>query len=206
MSMEYLASIVGLSGSGKSTAIAGARALLTQEGLTSASFHDRTSDPESAKLDAVLQTADLSPEARLHLLLAIRRQVIDRQIVPSMRRHDVTLTDRYYPCTIAYQSYGEGLDRETVSQAAIRAAHDAIPDRIFLLDIPAAIAKQRIAERGGQPQIFDTAAHAFHERVRHGYLEQAATDERFVLIDGLTPRTEIAQFIADIIQRDVRGQ
>jgi dTMP kinase len=164
------------------------------------------SDPESAKLDAVLQTADLSPEARLHLLLAIRRQVIDRQILPSMRQHDVTITDRYYPCTIAYQAYGEGLAYELVADAAIGGAHDALPDRVFLLDIPAAIAKQRMTIRGGQSQIFDAAEEAFHERVRQGYLEQAAKSDQFVVINGLAPREEVAQFIADTIRRDIRSQ
>jgi len=201
--MEYLASVVGLSGSGKSTAINGARSLLARSDISSASFHDRTSDPESAKLDVLLHSTDLSPEARLHLLLAIRRQVIDRCILPSMRQHDATITDRYYPCTIAYQAYGEGLDRDMVTQAAISAAHGALPDRVFLLDVPAAIARQRMSARGGPQQIFDAAELSFHTRVRQGYLDQAMDNEQFVVVDGLAPEQEVAQFIADTIRHDL---
>jgi dTMP kinase len=203
--MEYLASVVGLSGSGKSTAITGTRALLAAEGITSASFHDRTSDPESAKLDSLLHTADLSPEARMHLILAIRRQVIDRQIIPSLSQHDVTITDRYYPCTIAYQAYGEGLNRNIVTQAAISAAQGALPNRIFLLDLPGPIAKLRMQARAEPQQIFDAEAVAFHERVRHGYLAQAAVDERFAVVDALSSRETVAQFIADTISYDLRS-
>ena len=203
--MEYLASVVGLSGSGKSTAITGARALLAKEGVTSASFHDRTSDPESAKLDFLLQTADLSPEARMHLILATRRQVIDRQITPSLRQHDVTITDRYYPCTIAYQAYGEGLDRNMVTQAAVAAAHGALPNRVFLLDIPADVAKQRMQARAEPQQIFDAEELAFHARVRQGYLDQAAANEQFTVIDALTSRETVARFIADTISYDLHS-
>lgn len=202
----YLASVVGLSGAGKSTAIRGVRNILTGAGISSASFHDRTSDPESAKLDELLHTTDLSPEARMHLIIAARRQIIDRQIIPSMQQHDVTITDRYYPCTIAYQAYGERLDRQLVGQAAISAAHGALPNRIFLLDIPGEFVPQRIAQQHSAPQLFDDAAVEFHGRVRQGYLDQAEADpETFVVVDGLAPREQVAQHIAGIIHGDLSG-
>jgi dTMP kinase len=203
MYMEYLASVVGLSGSGKTTAISGARTLLAAEGISSASFHDRTSDPESLKIDSLIHSADLSPEARMHLILAARRQVIDRRILPSMQRNGVTFTDRYYPCTIAYQGYGEGLDLGTVTREALLGAHDALPNRVFVLDIPVSVAKERMRLRGERPQIFDAEATEFHERVREGYLTQANDDESFTVLDGLASKTVVARAMANRILRDL---
>ena len=180
--------------------------MLGEQDLSNASFHDRTSDPESAKLDRVLHGTDLSSEARMHLILAARRQIIDRQIIPSLRQNDVTITDRYYPCTVAYQAYGEGLDHELVAKAAVNAAHGAIPEKIFVLDVPAEVAVERMTARGEAQQIFDDEQLSFHGRVRHGYLEQARADRgRFEVIDGLAPRHEVAAMIADIINSDLRG-
>lgn len=202
----YLASVVGLSASGKSTAIKGARALLLERGLSNESFHDRTSDPASAKLDRILHDTDLSPESRMYLILAARRQIIDRNIIPSLSTNDVTMTDRYYPCTVAYQAHGEGLDRELVARAAISAAHGAIPQKVFVLDVPAETAMLRMQERNDAQQIFDDEQVTFHERVRQGYLSQAYEErERFMVIDGLAPRHEVAAMIADVISHDIRG-
>src|SRR5438132_555813 len=105
--MAYLATYEGLSGSGKSTAAAGVQKLLAEAGLTSALFHDRTAYPASAEIDRLLHEQDLSPMARMYAIIAARRQVVDRQILPSMETHDITLTDRKYYSTIAYQAYGE---------------------------------------------------------------------------------------------------
>jgi dTMP kinase len=201
--MEYLASVVGLSGAGKTTAISAARVLLANEGISSASFHDRTSDPESTKIDSFIHSADLSPEARMHLIIAARRQIIDRRIVPSMQRNDVTLTDRYYPCTIAYQAYGERLDLDTVARAALLGAHDALPNRIFLLDVSASVAKERMRIRGDSHQIFDAEPNAFHERVRRGYLAQADANESFTVLDGTAPKMVVARAITNRILRDL---
>lgn len=200
--MKKLYSVVGLSGSGKSTAVEGVQGLLTIAGIESRAFHDRTSDIISHKIDAVFQSADLTPEARMYMVLAARRQIVERNIKPSLLAGYVTLTDRYYPCTIAYQAYGQGLDKEVVEQATMLGVRDAMPVRIFYLDISGADAKNRMNARGGKEQIFDTEAEAFHERVRRGYKEQAETDSRFEVINVLQKKEVIASYIANIIISD----
>lgn len=204
--MSYLVTIDGLSGSGKSTAIASVSAALKQHGFRVHVYHDRYGEPTAAKLDAVQHGLDLSPRARLYFMLAVRRQVIDAAIIPSLAKDDITITDRYYPSTIAYQAYGQGLDPKEVTRLALQAAEGAIPDRIFYVDIPGETALQRMAERGTEAQVFDAEKAAFHERVRSGYRAHADTDDKTVVVDGTLSRDQVATKILQVILQDVAAR
>ena len=195
-------SVVGLSGSGKSTAIAGAQERLAQVGLTSAAFHDRKGAPECLPIDKLIHTTPLSPESRMYIIVGLRRQVIQACIEPSLEEDDVTFTDRYYPCSIAYQAYGEGLNRDMVRATALQGVEGFMPSRIFFLDIPPALAIARMALRGEAPQIFDEEAEPFHARVRQGYQDQAKESETFYTVDGTLSKQRVADIMAGVILND----
>lgn len=193
--MSYLVTIDGLSGSGKSTAIATVSESLRNHGFSVHVFHDRLGEEAAAKLDAVQHNLNLSPKARLYFMLAVRRQVIDAAIIPSFAEDDITITDRYYPSTIAYQAYGQRLDVQEVTQLALQAAEGAIPDLLFYIDVPAETALKRMAERGTATQVFDAEQAAFHHRVRQGYLVQAQSDSKAAIIDGTKQPEQVANAI-----------
>jgi dTMP kinase len=115
--MSYFAAFVGLSASGKTTAIEACRQNLTNEGMRVAAFHERKSDPECILVDEFVATNQnrLSPESRMNLFIAIRQIAVRNVIKPSLAVNDVTLLDRFWPCTVAYQAYGEGLDVDKVT-------------------------------------------------------------------------------------------
>lgn len=201
--MAYLASVVGLSGSGKTTVTREVSSELAEHDLCVASFHDRTTGFASQKIDSLIQGETLSPEARFYLFLAARREVIDQYIIPAMQHNDVVLTDRYFPCTIAYQAYGEGLNRDLVASMSIRASHGAIPNKVFVLDVSPEESQARMANRGENPQIFDSERLAFHGRVRQGYLEQASDNPNYMVINGTLPVAEVTSIIGQSILHDM---
>jgi dTMP kinase len=201
--MEYLASVVGLSASGKSTAIRNTSGLLAEESLEVASFHDRTTGVVSQEINSFIHERRVTPWARFYMFLAARRQIIDRYIIPGMQKNDVVLTDRYYPCTVAYQAYGEGLDKAIAEPAAISAVHGALPTRVFFLDISAEESHARMRDRDEVPQIFETETLQFHQRVRQGYIDQAEENEHFTTIDGTLPPEVVASTMAGIILADL---
>lgn len=208
--MSYLVSIDGLSGSGKSTALKAVVAALRKHHLRVHAYHDRLGEPHAAMLDTAQHGLDLSPLARLYFMLALRRQVIDGAILPSLAHDDITITDRYYPSTIAYQAYGQKLDPSLVTRLALEAAAGAIPQRVFYIDVPARVALNRMAERGGTLQVFDAEHEAFHERVRQGYLAQARHNRTFTIIDGTLPkervaRTILSRILADLARHAAKG-
>lgn len=203
--MSYLVTIDGLSGSGKSTALKTVATKLRSQGLKVHVFHDRLGDPSAAELDEVQHRLYLSPLARLYFMLAVRRQVIDAAIIPSMADDDVTITDRYFTSTIAYQAYGQGLNLDMVSNLSLQAAEGVIPQLVFIVDVPASVALTRMAKRGTSLQVFDEEKKAFHERVRHGYLAQARINKTYVVIDGTQTREKVAKQITTRILNAVRS-
>ncbi len=202
--MSYFVAIDGLSGSGKSTAISRVSELLKAQGYQVGVYHDRLGEPNAARIDALQHELDLSPMARLYFMLAVRRQVIDGAYLPSFRRNDITIADRYYTSTIAYQAYGQGLDPDMVTALATQAAAGAEPERIFYLDVPVSVALERMAKRGTSIQVFDAEQAAFHERVRQGFLAQAKADRRMIVVDATQPAEAVAQAILAAMSRDLK--
>ncbi len=199
--MAYLSAVVGLSGSGKTTAINGTAEILRANGLSVATYHDRLDEPSSIKIDQIIQTENLSSYARMLMFLAARRQSIDKLIKPDLSNHDVIMVDHYYPCTIAYQGYGEGLNINMVSSLATRTVSDIHPDKFFLLDIDASESLSRLALRDEIPQVFDNNDINFHNRARRGYLEQAENSDNFVILNASLRKETIASKISNVIMR-----
>jgi dTMP kinase len=88
--------------------------------------------------------------------------------------------DRFSDSTLAYQGYGEGLDR-----AALRALYNLVapgfaPDLTLILDLPVDIGLARAASRlaGAAADRFERRPRVFHERLREGFLEIARQEQR----------------------------
>lgn len=205
--MSYLAGISGLSGAGKSTAVRNVGNYLSNEGLRVASFHDRTAAPTAAAIDKQLRAhLDLPAWERLRLIVAARREVVRHCVLPALQTHDVVLMDRYYPCSIAYQGYGEGLDITFVTMQALRSVRGALPNRSFILDLPGEAVAERLATQADIPHMFDDQATDFHERVRQGYLHQAANQpENFTVINAAQPPEEVSHQLGTAILHDLEA-
>ena len=79
--------------------------------------------------------------------------------------------DRYGDSTLAYQSYGRGLDAALVERVNDAATGGLKPRLTVLLDVPAEIG---LARKKGSPDRFEQETIDFHRRVRDGFLKLAA--------------------------------
>ncbi len=106
----------------------------------------------------------------------------------------MVICDRYADSTTAYQSYGRGLDFETVKAINNAATQGLKPDLTVLLDIAA---EAGLARKGARKQDrFEQEDTAFHRRVRNGYLKMAANDpERWLVVDASQSKRKIEQII-----------
>ena len=137
---------------------------------------------------------DISPLTELLLFNASRSQLIDEVIQPNLRDGKVIVCDRYADSTTAYQSYGRGLDLETVNNVNSAATQGLTPNLTVLLDIP--VEEGLARKRARRHDRFEQEDLAFHRRVRQGYLKLAASEpERWLVIDATQPKEKIAQII-----------
>lgn len=140
------------------------------------------------------KNTDISPLSELLMFNASRAQLVDEVIRPNMEKGEVVICDRYADSTIAYQSYGRGLDLETVDIINRTATRGLKPDLTVLLDIAVegGLARKRTKEHDR----FEQEDAAFHRKVREGYLKLAAGEpERWLVVDGALARTEIGNII-----------
>jgi dTMP kinase len=132
----------------------------------------------------------LTPLAELLLFNASRTQLLEDIIQPALSEEMVVICDRYTDSTIAYQSYGRGLDLTMVGAVNGIATHGLKPDLIILLDIPA---EEGLTRKNKQKHDrFEQEELAFHQRVHEGYLKLAASDpDRWLVIDARQTKEKI---------------
>ncbi len=131
----------------------------------------------------------LDPELRIEplteflLYSASRAQHVREVIAPALADGRIVLTDRFTGASVAYQGYGRGLDVEFVRSLNARAADGLEPDRTLLFDLDPTVGLARVNARG-TPDRLEAADLDFHERVRAGFLAQAAEHDSWLRFDA----------------------
>ena len=92
------------------------------------------------------------------------------------------IADRYADATLAYQSYGKGLDHNFV-----KLIHDSSqllsPDLTFYMDISAELSRERISDR--EMDRMESESIDFFNKVRLGYLDIAKSNpDRIIILDA----------------------
>jgi dTMP kinase len=151
---------------------------------------------------------DMVAPAELLLYQASRAQGVHEVIRPALKEGIAVLCDRFTDATLAYQGYGRGLDLDLIRRLNDVATGGLYPALTFLLDCPVDIGFRRIqircqdsGKRGGLDRL-EQEGSAFHERIRHGYLDLARQHkERIVVIDGSLDRDTVHQLVKEHLLR-----
>ena len=144
--------------------------------------------------------ARIDPLAEAFLMNASRAQLVVEHIAPALKVGTVILCDRFFDATVAYQGYGRGLDIEMLIRLSLVATQSIAPDLTFLLDVPAAVSRERVRVRGNADRL-EREDDGFHERVRDGYLALAQRFDRIVTLDGCESPEVLIATAAQIVAR-----
>lgn len=172
----------GIDGSGKSTQIKRLAAALRENKKEII----ETREPFDQILRDLLHQkgGDYLPLAQLLLFSASRVQHFATLIQPALGRGAMVLCDRGPDSTLAYQGYGQGLDRQTIANLNKIATRGVQADIIFLMDIPPRKMFERLSARGGSLSSYEKLGEGFFEKVRQGYLEIAANNKNYIVLDA----------------------
>lgn len=191
----------GGDGAGKSTQIRLLAEFLREKGLAVTVCRE----PGSTKLgeeirDILLNRASLTIHRMSELLLfmAARAQVTNEVIRPALARGEVVLADRFVLSSIVYQGYAGGLDIEQLRAIGHIATGGLEPDGTLILDLSVAAAKAR---RNTPPDRLESEADSFHERVRRGFLSEAARNpDKIHVISAEQPVEMLQQTIRHLTE------
>ncbi len=195
--MPLFITFEGGEGCGKSVQAKTLYKRLSQLTIPALLTHEPGGTPIGKKLGRWLKWAqgtDISPLTELLLFNASRAQLVTEVIQPGLKKGKIVICDRYADSTIAYQSYGRGLNLEMVKTINNAATQELKPDLTLLLDMPAE--KGLARKRARRQDRFEQEDITFHQRVREGFLKLAANEpQRWLVIDASQSKTKIREII-----------
>ncbi len=198
----------GIDGAGKSTQVKKLRKALTDAGRDVLTLREPGGTDVAEKIrDILLESKnDITPVGELLLFSASRAELVQRVVVPALKKNTVVIVDRFYDSTTAYQGYGRGLDGGMLRAINDIATFGLKPDFTFFLDLSPEDALIRkfseksipLAFEDGELDRMEQSGLDFYRRVRNGYLELARLEkERFILLDA----SESAERLHDRIRK-----
>lgn len=195
-----LVTLEGIDGTGKSTLLAALREKLAdldpvftrEPGATWVGDAVRRAVAE--QIDPVTEATLFVADHAAHLATVVR---------PALANKKLVISDRYSDSRFAYQSVTlEGIIPDP--ERWLRAMHNGwsiVPDKTFLLAIPIDDALARLEGKTGREHF---ERREILEKVQDRYLAFARAEPgRFVVVDALLEKEEIAGFVADAIRQMV---
>ena len=175
----------GGEGAGKTTQSALLADALIARGVAVLRTREPGGSPGAEVLRGLLLggTVDWSPRAETLLHFAARAEHVAQTVQPALAAGTWVVCDRFFDSTLAYQGYGQGADRGFI--ASLIGLLGIAPDLTLILDVPEAVAAERMRRRGGEADRYERLDAAFHGRVRQGFRDIATAEpRRCVLLDA----------------------
>ena len=135
------------------------------------------------------------------LMSAARHEHVEQIIRPALSQNKLVISDRFVDSTIVYQGIVGGVSADSIAAMNEIACGDIHPDVTIILDIDSQIGLTRAKSRRDGEDRFEAKGHAYHEKVRAGFLQIAANaPSRCVVIDADRPPDAIAADIWRVVR------
>jgi len=185
-----LIALEGVDGCGKSTQ---ARLLAAALGAH-LTFEPGDTELGRALREVLLHTGAPGARAETLLMAADRAQHVDEVVGPRLAAGQWVVTDRFSGSTLAYQGAGRELDSTALRQLLAWATGGIAADLSVLVDVATDRARSRLSS--ATPDRLERLDAGFFERVRRGYLAEAAVNpEHWAVVDGDQPVEVVAAAI-----------
>lgn len=181
----------GGEGAGKTTQIGRLKNRLETAGIPVITTREPGGVPIAETLRDVVVKGDvdsLSAMGELLVITAGRVEHLRQKIIPALQKGTWVISDRFYDSSAVYQGIAGGLGRSTVMDIQQKALGDFTPDLTFIFDLPVETGLRRAGKRessqaSGEDR-FERKGLEFHEKLRAGYQQIAATEDRCSLVDA----------------------
>lgn len=148
-----------------------------------------------------------SPMTEALLMVAARRDHLEKVILPALVRGDVVITDRFSDSTMAYQGIAGALGRDAAASLHRLAVGDNDPDLSIILDLPVEEGLARAGGREGAETRFESKGQDFQQKVRDAFLEIAKNNpHRCVVIDAADDIADTAAAVWHAVEMRLGAQ
>jgi dTMP kinase len=186
--------IEGIECSGKSTLLPALAEKLRAEGAAVVVTREPGGTPLGDAVRSIFldRTIEVDALTEAFLMNAARARHVAETIRPALADGRTVLCDRYTDSTLAYQGYGRGLDLTMLRDLCDTATGGLKPVLTLLVDVPVRVSRERMLARASETDRLEREDDAFHERVRNGFLELAASPDHRV-IDGMLAAPDVLE-------------
>ena len=200
--------IEGIEGVGKTTNMAFIEGWLKKNNIKYTSTREPGGTPMAESIrDLLLASRDevMHENTELLLMFASRAQHLAEVILPSLRRGEWVLCDRFTDASYAYQGGGRGVSNKKISILEYLVQDNLRPDLTLLLDIPVNQGLKRALNRS-KPDRFEQEKIEFFERVRSRYLLRSVEfSNQYKVIDAANTLTKDQLEIENNLENFLRG-
>ena len=196
----------GIEGSGKTSSIKSITDLLDSKRINYVVTREPGGSSIGSELRSILldPKTEISSEVELLLMLADRKDHVEKVILPNLETGNWVISDRFMDSSIAYQGGGRKLDKKMIDSFS-RNLKLPNPDLTLLFDVPVEISLSRVKARGELDR-FEQEKLDFHNRIREAYLELAEQNvNRIQIIDSSREIELMLKSVEQIIENLING-
>lgn len=178
--------VEGSDGSGKTTFINSATEYLVKKGYKVITTREPGGTEFSEKVRELLFDSSNEIDAKTESLLfcVSRRDHIIKKIIPYVEDGYIVICDRFVDSSIAYQSYGRGLNKQDIIDINKYTTDGLEPDLTLYFNVDVEVGLSRTKGRGENNRM-DNESLKFYKDVKRGY-DELSNDykERIKVIDA----------------------
>ena len=129
------------------------------------------------------------------LYLAARNEHIENKIKPAISKKKIVICDRFVDSTLAYQVYGNGVNKRLVNSVHKYILGNIKPDLTFILKVKISKALQRLKNRKRKNR-YDKFSKNFYIKVQNAFLKLARKNQkRYFVLDNSKDSNVIEKII-----------
>ena len=182
--MNNIISFEGVDGVGKSTQIKLFIDRLNKHNLNSILLREPGGTSLSEKIRELLLDKNniISDLSETLLFLAARSDLVNKKIEPNLNKKDLyVICDRFLDSTLAYQSFGRGINLNLVNIITKEVTKNIVPSTTFLLNCDIELCMARI----GNADRMEKEGSLFLSKVKNGFLQLAKENQkRYIVLDA----------------------
>jgi dTMP kinase len=192
MTLAPFIALDGIDGTGKSTQCRLLVDWLNAASISAIACADPGGTPLGDQLRQILlaSRSEMSPRAEALLFMASRAELVARVIRPALESQKAVVCDRFITANVAYQGYAHGLSAEELWSVGRFATGGLLPDLTFILDLPV---DEAAARRGRAADRMEARGRDYLERVRTGFLREAARHPETIRVLDAAPSIAVVQ-------------
>jgi dTMP kinase len=189
----------GIDGAGKSTQVGLLKAFLEAQGRTVVVSREPGGTEAGERIrELLLDGCDISPRTEASLFAAARAELVEAVVRPALASGSDVIVDRYLDSSLAYQGIARGLDFDLLYAWNLDMVDGILPDKTFLLALPAEDASLRLGPRDR----LERESVVFRRKVEEAYRELARRFAgRIVELDASAGKEEIAALVRENVRQ-----